>query len=317
MGDVWTGDGRLSFSTLKITLLPEMNLKKHTTFWKKFISSEKIGNMLQMRYSGPDEGKNHHTTAQSYTGQQRILLYEGEDFAMAGKTRIVLLCLLLMLFMAACTVQGFADDAEMLKDIPGTWTCTDEVQEENGEIRMADAASLMFEEDGKFTMRCNSKEGEPLYSCEGTWTFELVPDGMDHVTLLFTTTDNPAKAGSEYRVECLYTAYEESWEENDVRYTYLILEPVRCSGVSPFEELTGYDGAALHREQSPNMKVVNCKDYVSLRSKPSKSSARLAKVPLGALVLTAREPAEENGFILCCYHDEYGYILSEYLEPVK
>ena len=58
-----------------------------------------------------------------------------------------------------------------------------------------------------------------------------------------------------------------------------------------------------------------CKDYVSLRSKASKSSTRLAKVPLGASVL-AYPDEEQNGFILCVYQDEYGYILAEYLEPI-
>ena len=26
---------------------------------------------------------------------------------------------------------------------------------------------------------------------------------------------------------------------------------------------------------------------------------------------------EQNGFILCVYHSEYGYILSDYLAPVE
>ena len=109
----------------------------------------------------------------------------------------------------------------------------------------------------------------------------------------------------------------EGWDEDDVQNTWCILEPVSCSGVSPFEELSGFDGAALHREQGPNMRVVNCKESVSLREKRSKTSARLAKVPLGALVLAFPDAGDENGFLLCMYHNQYGYILAEYLAPVE
>ena len=63
------------------------------------------------------------------------------------------------------------------------------------------------------------------------------------------------------------------------------------------------------------MQVVNCSDYVSLRKAADKSSARIERVPLGALVLAYPEE-EQNGFILCVYHSEYGYILADYLAPV-
>ena len=65
------------------------------------------------------------------------------------------------------------------------------------------------------------------------------------------------------------------------------------------------------------MRVVNCKNFVSLRAKPAASSARLAKVPLGALVLALPGAEEQNGFVWCTYRDEYGYILAEYLQPVE
>ena len=90
------------------------------------------------------------------------------------------------------------------------------------------------------------------------------------------------------------------------------------SGVSPFTEVYGEDcagGLALHREQGPNMRVVKCKEFVSLREARSTSAKRLAKVPLGALVLAFPEYGEENGFIYCVYHDEEGFILAEYLSP--
>ena len=61
------------------------------------------------------------------------------------------------------------------------------------------------------------------------------------------------------------------------------------------------------------MAVANCKEYVSLREKPDKSSTRLKKVYLGELVADCSKA--ENGFIYCEFEGKYGYILEEYLEP--
>ncbi len=64
------------------------------------------------------------------------------------------------------------------------------------------------------------------------------------------------------------------------------------------------------------MTVVNCQDWVSLREKASASSARLAKVPLGAEVTDCRQVSEQ--FIYCRYQGVYGYIQSQYLSaPVS
>ncbi len=201
-----------------------------------------------------------------------------------------------------------AYDAEMLKLLPGEWA-----EESEGA-----GAALTLEENGDMSLSCYVGDEGDAYSYDGTWSYRSVPEYGGQLTLLFTSTDNPLKDDeSEYRVECVYAAYTESWVENDTEYTYLILNPpISCSGVSPFEEVFGEDGVALHREKGPNMRVVKCKEYVSLRESRSVSSKRLAKVPLGAVVLAYPE-YEENGFIPCVYHDEYGFILSEYLRPVQ
>ena len=70
---------------------------------------------------------------------------------------------------------------------------------------------------------------------------------------------------------------------------------------------------------SPNMRVVHCKKYVSLREKPSSSSRRLTTVPLGAEVLAWRDggaDGPEDDFLYCEYRGKTGYILREYLEPI-
>ncbi len=203
--------------------------------------------------------------------------------------------------------NGFYD-TEMLKQLPGKWFA-----EEDGA-----GTELTLEENGNMILSCHKADGGAAYTCKGTWSAELIRDCGSKITLLFTSTDHPLYAGKEYRVECVYQAYTESWMENDTLKTYLIMESsAGSSGLSPFEEVYGYDGAALHREQGPNMQVVKCSSFVSLREAHSKSSKRLARVPLGALVYAFLEEGEENGFIHCTYQDADGYILAEYLKPVK
>ncbi len=217
--------------------------------------------------------------------------------------------LLLILPLALCLPAGaFADDAELLRDLPGRWA--DEYE--------GSGAVLTIEEDGSLSLCCfgTGKDGSFARTFEGTWTFELVPEMMDRMTLLFTSSDDP-RADGGCPVECVYNVYAESWVEEDTLNTWLIFEAVSCSGVSPFEAVYGDNSAALHREQGPNMRVVDCSEYVSLRSEPSRSSDRLAKVPLGAAVLAFPQAGEENGFTWCVYHDEYGYILSQYLAPLE
>jgi hypothetical protein len=177
------------------------------------------------------------------------------------------------------------------------------------------------------SLRCYTPEGEYAYLCEGSWSLELTTEPSeeyyynDVLTLHFTSTDNPAHAGSEYDVECVYYVYAESWVEDVTRCTVLIPQGTNHSGVSPFQELVGEDEdedlGLLEKKEGPNMKVVNCKSFVSLREERSTSSARLAKVPLGALVFAFPETPEENGFLWCVYQGEYGYILSEYLQTVR
>ncbi len=111
--------------------------------------------------------------------------------------RFVLLFLAVQLVFPVCLPGASADDAELLEIIPGPWvysgyTQTDDTENEE----MADFAFLTFEEDGNVSLRCSKPDGTYAFSCEGTWAFELVKDGMDRLTLHFTTTDDPERAGS-------------------------------------------------------------------------------------------------------------------------
>lgn len=72
------------------------------------------------------------------------------------------------------------------------------------------------------------------------------------------------------------------------------------------------------------MRVVRCKEYVTLREAPDKKSAALAKVPLDAIVLycsndyyhyaRAQYRKQAKLFIRCEYEGQEGYILKKYLQ---
>lgn len=227
----------------------------------------------------------------------------------------LLFALLLAAQLFPVTVS--ADDAELSRQLPGRWAFAVYAGETEGETQ--DLAFLTFEKGGRASLLCSDAAGETLCDLEGTWSFGLVTGGMDRLSLTLSSAGSASGAAGAYATECTYDIYTESWDENDVRHEVLILEETG-SGASPFAEFYGEDGASpisLHREEGPNRRVVNCREYVSLREARSKSSARLAKVPLGALVHAYPEAGEEGGFVLCTYHDEYGYILAEYLAPVE
>ncbi len=67
------------------------------------------------------------------------------------------------------------------------------------------------------------------------------------------------------------------------------------------------------------MMVVNCNEWVSLRSEPSVNATRLAKVPLGAWVYTHGSFAhntmgDNNTFVRVLYNGQWGWVLDNYLE---
>ena len=234
------------------------------------------------------------------------------------KTIAVLLAL--ALFLAAPALfppAAFAADDTLEKLLPGQWSETYENQEEEDAAEKSITSTMVFEADGKMGFAYIINEGETVCIYEGTWEFEFVPDVSDRLHLHFTSTDNPKYAGVDYDVECVYDIYTESWVQNDTEFIYLLFMDASKSAVTPFEEAGSLSGMALHREKGPNMMIANCKDFVSLRAKQSKTSTRLAKVPLGAQVLAFPEYGEENGFVFCYYQDQAGYILSEYLAPIE
>ena len=61
------------------------------------------------------------------------------------------------------------------------------------------------------------------------------------------------------------------------------------------------------------MQVVYCKEFVTLRELPKKTSSALARVPLGSIVFSCRECGSVR-FLQCEFEGQTGYILWKYLK---
>ena len=250
-------------------------------------------------YRELENGRYYFLTLIAENGQYLSAVGDYSEEAAEGTAKI-----LQHVLDSVAFISGY--DTGLRKELPGRWA------EEYGGVETV----LLLDENGEVFLDFSSADGR--FSYTGSWSLESSLAFSDQLTLLFTQTDNPLYSGSEYSVECVYAAYTESWIENDTQITYLLLNPpLSCSGVSPFEDVYGSNDAAVHREQGPNMRVVKCKEFVSLREERSTASKRLAKIPLGALVLAFPEYGEKDGFIYCVYQDEEGYVLAEYLQPIQ
>ncbi len=227
--------------------------------------------------------------------------------------------LLLVLALAAqiCTARADLIEPDWPDNLPGRWSFLWDEQQSGEAPGEAVRGTLDFGEDGQAAFTCFGSDDKYLYSCTGTWSLRETDEGIWLMTLVFTSTDDPLYEGKEYRAENVYDVYEESWTEDSSLVTALIIYPWGDAEVSPFIDAFGWDSLALYRVLEPNMRVVKCKSFVSLRVFPSTSSERLVKVPLGAQVLALPEYGETNGFIWCAYGDMYGYILEEYLQPIE
>ena len=62
------------------------------------------------------------------------------------------------------------------------------------------------------------------------------------------------------------------------------------------------------------MRVVRCKEYVTLRAEPYKTAKALAKVPLGSIVYNCSKIKQKKSFVYAEYEGLQGYILLQYLE---
>ena len=68
-------------------------------------------------------------------------------------------------------------------------------------------------------------------------------------------------------------------------------------------------------EYGQTLYVVNCKEWISLRTKPSTSSEAILRIPLFAGVTYFADA--DNGFLNVSYHGKSGYALAKYLDEFE
>lgn len=88
------------------------------------------------------------------------------------------------------------------------------------------------------------------------------------------------------------------------------------NGMESFAHINykGTRGYALYAYLTPHatlFRVVNCNEWISLRSAPSTEAIALRRVPLGAYVRYVKDGG--NGFTYVYYDDSLGYVLNDYI----
>lgn len=106
------------------------------------------------------------------------------------------------------------------------------------------------------------------------------------------------------------------------RFASFIIAMILCFGFS----FSSAERKTVEKDQYylGAMRVVRCREYVTLREAPYKTAKELAKVPLGAIVLFASKNEKKYAyspykkqahmFIKCEYEGQEGYILKQFLE---
>ena len=83
-------------------------------------------------------------------------------------------------------------------------------------------------------------------------------------------------------------------------------------GYALSQYLSNYEPSQKKATTSPTYyRVVNCQEWISLRSTPSTSASKLAEIPLGATVQFIS--VASNGFYKVSYNGQVGYALASYL----
>ena len=75
-------------------------------------------------------------------------------------------------------------------------------------------------------------------------------------------------------------------------------------------------GGQSNRAEAYWAVVVNCREWISLRSYPSTEAPRLAEIPLGEWIWIYRG-YPNNGFYSAEYNGIQGYVLAAYTKYVK
>ena len=94
-------------------------------------------------------------------------------------------------------------------------------------------------------------------------------------------------------------------------FTALALALALLAGLCAAQAKTKYDYSASYDNLIGAMEIVNCQSWTSLRMYPDSTSARLAKVPLGSVVVNCYY--QDDHYTYCEYNGVGGYILNNNL----
>lgn len=198
-------------------------------------------------------------------------------------------------------MSGYTDDFEFLMDIPD-----DHIVEVDGGMELY----CIYPFDERASVEVNK------YVVDEN-TYQLVQD-----EILYRSD-----CGDPILVRC--NATETYWDaevyivdSNDYRLSWMPRMSMMDGRMEVPEEApyvydaTWYDEEYVYEdsytEDISYFKVVNCDEWVSLRSEPDVNSIRLTEVPLDSFVLDCGESV--NGFNFVSFAGAYGYIKSDYLE---
>lgn len=135
------------------------------------------------------------------------------------------------------------------------------------------------------------------------------------------------KAEQQVRAVAMETASEGALDTGDSEKPDASLptgEPLTLPAVIPPQHTAAAPRADMPQDPGKQpgvsqnttvMQVVNCKEWISLRTMPSTSADTIARIPLGEEVIWAG--LAENGFYHVIYQGKSGYALAEYLVLIQ
>lgn len=202
--------------------------------------------------------------------------------------------------------SGYADDFPFLMDIPD-----DHIAEVDGgmelyciypydEMASVTVTKHVVDEDTNLLVPTDvlysSDYGDPiLVRCNATevfWDTEVNIVDSNNYKISWMPRVSMRDGRVEVPEEAPFVYDATRYDENDAVYDDYTYENFYTEDVSYFT-------------------VVNCNEWVSLRSEPDVNSFRLTEVPLGSFVLDCGEYV--NGFNFVSFAGTYGYIKSDYL----
>ncbi|MCQ2752163.1 MAG: SH3 domain-containing protein [Coriobacteriales bacterium] len=151
-----------------------------------------------------------------------------------------------------------------------------------------------------------SKPKEDLPSKDTTYSTMYVVNCKESITLRTSPSTNASEICQIPLGACV--SYVENASNGFYKVIYL-----GDTGYALASYLSSVYTGGSKNYSSLTYKVVNCQEWISLRSSPNTSASTICTIPLGSYVTYISNSS--NGFYYIKYYGHYGYSLSEYLTP--